>query len=196
MRNNGEVPQHWHNNGLTSSTTTWEIHHPKRIPRRLSSVHETLKKWFHHLDRSPPWDNEWLHIYPPQNAVTLKTFLIRAGPHALETIRTGLKSQMSNSKIQTDLDVEITNASQFQVYIFETLNGDHRRGKGGWWRSTFQTTFPAVATRWPGILIRMRESKSNTKRRRLLNDDIPQKPSQALETINPNPKSPRVFPKI
>lgn len=74
---------------------------------------------------------------------------------------------MSDSKIQTELNPEITNASHFLLYILETLNGDHRRGKGGWWRSTFQTTFPAVATAWPGILIRMRESKSNTKRRHL-----------------------------
>lgn len=134
--------------------------------------------------------------YPPQNAVTLQTFLIRTGHHALETIHPNPKSQTSDSKIQTELNPEITNASHFLLYILETLNGDHRRGKGGWWRSTFQTTFPAVATAWRRILIRMRESKSNTKCRHPLNNDIPQKPSQALETINPNPKSQRVFPEF
>jgi hypothetical protein len=70
--------------------------------------------------------------YPPQNAVTLQTFLIRTGHHALEPIHPNHKSQMSDSNIQTELNSEITNASHFLLYILETLNGDHRRGKGGW----------------------------------------------------------------
>ena len=189
MRNQGEVPQPWHNNGLNSSTTTWKFYHPKRIPIRLSSVRGTLKEWFHHSDRPPPWDNEWLHIIHHK---MLSPCRHSWSVHTLETIHPNPKPQKSDSKIQTELNPEITNASHFLLYILETLNGDHRRGKGGRWRSTF----PAVATAWPGKLTRMSESKSNTKRRHPLNNGIPQKPSQALETINPNPKSQRVLPKF